>query len=280
MSQEPPSQSSGNKKPLSPKEEKQAGGMQPTTKQQDDPAVRKVKDGKALTDEDVVIAEGSALAASAGFVAPAGATAVGIATTGMAVPLLLTTSAGLMAGAVGWGATYEAVTTAKSAEMYAREDDRFAANLQQKQNMIVLANGNFREQLADPKTGKVDLNNIETLNKLSVLAQKEIYKQEEIMKENSSYVPRWMRGSESVMKQEAARREMKIAQSAKEEINQHIRELKEFQQRDAAERAKTDPVVSQSKQSITGADMAASQPKGRVYTASTQPTPDEGKVNR
>jgi hypothetical protein len=170
---------------------------------------------------------------AAGFGAALG-TGAAITASGVAA------GSGLVVGALATGGTVLVAAAAAAAvaygmnkadqAMYGAEDARFGANLQQKQHMIALGNGKFRDQLADPETGRVDLNNIETLNKLSVLAQKEIYKQEEIMKENSSYVPRWMRSGESVIKQESARSDMKIAESAKEEINQRVREIQQLKQ--------------------------------------------------
>ena len=88
----------------------------------------------------------------------------------------------------------------------------------------------FEDQLADPKTGKVDLNDMPTLNKLATLEQNEVYKQEQIVRDNSSWVPRWIRHGEGVYNQENARAAMNVAESAKTETHERMNEVLQMQQ--------------------------------------------------
>ncbi len=103
--------------------------------------------------------------------------------------------------------------------------ESFNVDLERKSHMINLANGKFHDQLVDPKTGKVDLNDINTLNKLQMLAEREIQKDENIEKGNSSWVPAFIRGGDSVGIQTGAHMDVKQAQAAKLEAQARINEI-------------------------------------------------------
>lgn len=177
------------------------------------------KQGEAVVNTAVGVGSGI-LGGAAGA---AGATALGA--TGFAVGAVATGGALVVATAATAAVAYgnKAIDDA----MYGAEDKRFSANLHQKTHLIGLANGKFRSQLVDPETGEVDLNNPETYNKLSTLLNKEVENQTAIYKENSFLAPRWMRGwiDDSVIKQQSALSDLHIAQSAQQEMKQHVREL-------------------------------------------------------
>ena len=177
---------------------------------------------------EVVTTAAAGFGGAVGGTAVVGTVAAAAGATGF-VAGTIATGGGLLVAAAAAGAVAGVNHLADKA-MYGAEDNRFQANLDAKQNMVGLAGGKFRDQLADPKTGEINWKDTETLNKYAGLLTREEEKQTQIMKDNSSYVSRWFRSDESVIKQESARSDLHIAQSAKKELGQHFNDLARAEQ--------------------------------------------------
>ncbi len=137
---------------------------------------------------------------------------------------------GLVAGtiATGGGLIVAIATTAATGYVarkidganYGWQDEMFKVNLDKKFNMKGLALTTFRSELADPATGKINWDDEKTVNKIGYLLNKEEQKQQDIMRENDSFIPRSLRSGESIIKQETARTNIRQIVAARAEYEQ------------------------------------------------------------
>lgn len=171
-----------------------------------------------------VVGMGAGWAAGGGLAA--GVTAAGLTGTGAAV----VASGGTILVAAAASAAVVAADRMIDSAMYGDEDGRFGVNIESKKHLVALANGKFRRELVDPATGTINWKDPEVTNRLATLLSREVDRQEQKMKDNSSYLPRWIRSGESVVAQQSARAERSIAMSAQEELKELIREQQRIRQ--------------------------------------------------
>ena len=239
---------------------------------------RKAQQSELVRDTLVGVGAGIAVGGTVTAVVATGTTAA-ITAAGLTGAAAVT--AGVVGGVVATGGTIliaAAATAAVAAAnhgmdratggaIYDAEAKRFGPNLEQKTHMIGHASAKFNKELADPKTGKIDWTNMETVNKYSALLVREKDQLEQKVKDNSSYGPRWARGmigSKRLETEVEARTDLKIVESAQAEVNQHIKELQaikiaeqQAEQQQKANVAKINGLASNAKEGVTEADLLA-----------------------
>ena len=239
---------------------------------------RKAQQSELVRDTLVGVGAGIAVGGTVTAVVATGTTAA-ITAAGLTGAAAVT--AGVVGGVVATGGTIliaAAATAAVAAAnhgmdratggaIYDAEAKRFGPNLAQKTHMIGHASAKFNKELADPKTGKIDWTNMETVNKYSALLVREKDQLEQKVKDNSSYGPRWARGmigSKRLETEVEARTDLKIVESAQAEVNQHIKELQaikiaeqQAEQQQKANVAKINGLASNAKEGVTEADLLA-----------------------
>jgi hypothetical protein len=186
-------------------------------------------------------ATAAAATATGTEVAVGAATATGAVAAGGTVATVATVAAPLVAGgAVAYMAGKDIETGIETRRTYEKTDAMFTANLDSKSNMVRLGNARFHDELADRETGQIDWNNKETMQKYGKLLDGEAAKQTKLMDDNSSIMPRFLRSGESVIAQENARVDLRITESARTELNQHMTDLAKDEPKQAKEQKVAD----------------------------------------
>lgn len=136
---------------------------------------------------------------------------------------------GGVAGAAA-GATIVPVNRKIEGYVLGDSDNRITPNLENKRHLKSYLS-NFQSELQefkDTDTGQIDLHNPAVYNKMSGLLQKEIYRQEEIVRENDYWAPRWLRSNnKQAIEHEVARIELSSLRAAQTEVKQVIHEYQE-----------------------------------------------------